>query len=442
MRFTVSSPTPLNGRISVPGDYRLTLTLMALGMSMEAPLTLVSPGSAKDIERFRVFLERHGASIHDGQDGFTLIGRRFSGDVVLGADVPDAVLHMTAASAICTARSVRIADGAGARSRVVEPLLALLKQTGVGDDCIVSDNGDIIVRGISFSPPELVRLRSQWAVETVLAEALAARTTVTVSCPAGILPVSERVLRALGFEFDQADVDGNIEAELERRKARASGDRPVGIRKINWAGSPAGRFEIPGDTTIAAAVAGCAAAVQRSDVTIQNVVWDGGRRGFFDTLRRMKARISYDCERNGHIFDTADIRIGWSVLEGVHITSEQAETMASELLVLAAVAASAAGETVISDLTGPPGIGRDAFKLVARALEKCGVHIGDFTEGIVLRGGAEFIGSEVDSGGRPDVACALAVAGMAAAGETTVVGCENDVYPVGDFLKVISQLTG
>lgn len=442
MRFTVSSPGPLNGRISVPGDYRLTLTLMALGMSMEEPLTLVAPCSVKDIAQFRAFLERHGASIRDGQDGFTLNGRRFSGDVDLGADVPDVILHMTAASAVCTARSVRIADGAGTRSMFVEQLLALLKQSGVGDDCITSDNGDVIVRGISFSPPGLIRLRSQWAVEAVLAEALAARTPVTVSCPAGILPVSERVLQALGFEFDQADGDGAIEAELERRKARVSGDRPAEIRKIRWVGSSAGRFDIPGDTTIAAAVAGCAAVLQRSDVTIQNVVWDGGRRGFFDTLRRMKARISYDCERNGQIFDTADVRIGWSILEGVHIMSEQAETMATELLVLAAVAASAAGETVISDLAEPPGVGREAFKLVARALEKCGVHIGDFTEGIVLRGGAELIGSEVDSGGRPDVACALAVAGMAAAGETTVAGCENDVYPVGDFLNVIRQLAG
>ena len=84
MRFTVTSPGPLCGRISVPGDHRLTLTLIALGMSMEEPLTLITPSSAQDVLKFRAFLERHGASIYAVQDGFTLTGRRFSGDVVLG----------------------------------------------------------------------------------------------------------------------------------------------------------------------------------------------------------------------------------------------------------------------------------------------------------------------------------------------------------------------
>ncbi len=441
MRFTVSSPSPLCGRINIPGDHRLTLTLIALGMSMEAPLTLITPSSAQDVLQFRAFLERNGASIYTVQDGFTLTGRRFSGDVVLSVDVPDAIFHITAASAVFTARTVRIAEGAAVRSRIVEPFLALLKQAGVRDDCVTVAGRDVIVQGSLFSPSELVRLKSQWAVEAVIAGALAARTPVTVSLPGGMLPLPERILRALGFVFDQADGAGNIEAELERRKSRASGDKPVEIRTIGWGEPPVGRFEIPGDTTVAAAVAGCAAVVQRSDVTILNVMWDGGRRGFFDTLRRMKARISYDCEQNGHFFDTADIRIGWSVLEGVHVTPDQAETMATELLVLAVVAASASGETVISDLAEPPGVGREAFKLVARALVKCGVHIGDFTEGIVLRGGTEFNSNEVDSGGRPDVACALVVAGMAAAGETTVLGCENDVYPVGDFLEIVRQLS-
>jgi len=212
---------------------------------------------------------------------------------------------------------------------------------------------------------------------------------------------------------------------------------------VRWNRNPSGVcFEVPGDSTLAAAVAGLAAVTQRSGIILEKVLWDRGRRGFFDALRRMKGKVISASVGDDQGTDSADITVEWSKLDGVLISAEQAQTMTTELLILAAIAASAPGETVISDITDAPGVGREAFKLLARGLEKCGARVGDFTDGIVLKGGNELYGGIFEAGGRPDVALALAVAGMTASHSATITGCTENMYPLGEFLRIVRILSG
>ena len=248
-------------------------------------------------------------------------------------------------------------------------------------------------------------------------------------------------MEAFGFDIEPVENVHDRQAELERRMAKASGEKPREVRRFEWTGKPSDHIEIPGDMTLAAALAGCAVVIRRSDITIQGVFWDRERNGFFDSLRRMKADIETVTAKGRRLFDTADIQVRWGGIKGVHFFPGHAHTMGNELLILAAVAASAGGKTVIADIPDVPVAGREAFKLLARGLEKLGVNVGDYTDGIVLRGRKELKGSELDSGSRPDVACALAVAGFNAAGTSTITGCDGKTYPVREFLSLIKQLS-
>ncbi|MCE5251768.1 hypothetical protein LLG96_16285 [bacterium] len=443
MQFTVSSPGPLSGSIILPGDLRLTLVLMSLGMFVEKPLTILNPSTAPDVEKLRAFLARHGASITDTEEGFTMRGTRLAGDVILDRDIPDAVIHCIATGAVFCAKTVKIIDGETARAQYVRPLIKRLASVGLGTDHVTADGDDVVIRRCECAAPGLVTVHSQWAFEVIITAALAGRSSVTVSLNSGAVSPSEKVLGEFGCTLSPVSETGDTQIELERRMARISGDKTRGIVTVQWAEKPGEvRVEIPGDSTLAAAVAGLAAVLQRSSVIIEKVVWDTGRRGFFDTLRRMKARVIPDSEKNGRLLDIADIRVDWSRLDGVHVTPEQAQTMTDELLILASVATAAPGETVISDITDAPGVGREAFKLLARGLEKCGIRVGDFTEGIVLRGGGELQGGVLDSGGKPDVALALAVAGMTASSAVTIDGSGSDDYPVSEFLRLVRELSG
>ena len=132
--------------------------------------------------------------------------------------------------------------------------------------------------------------------------------------------------------------------------------------------------------------------------------------------------------------------VRWSNLEGIHLTAGQANTMTTELMILGAVASSAHGETVISDVTDCPGVGRDAFARLARGLEMLGTRVGNYADGIVLEGGQEMHGDLVDSGGKSDVAIALALAGLNTSGTTTVLGFDDDSYPLDAFRLIVRKL--
>jgi len=441
VNFTVSSSGPLKGRIQVPGDARLTLTLMSLAMHMEERITVINPSGAHVVTALGEFLERHGAVRERSDNGFSFTGVRLKGDVVIDDTLSDGILHCIIAGAVFTSQSVRITGGVSSRARVVKLLVDILATCGLNDDNVAVDGDDCVITGAVFAPSGPVKVESQWAFESVIAASLAARSPVVISYTSEVLPLSEKVMKALGFAIEPVEEVHDSQAELERRMAKASGEKPREVRRFEWTGKPSDHIEIPGDMTLAAALAGCAVVTQRSDITIQGVVWDRERNGFFDSLRRMKAEIEIVTAKGRRLFDTADIQVRWSRIKGVHFSPGNAHTMGNELLILAAVAASAGGKTVIVDIPEVPVAGREAFKLLARGLEKLGVKVGDYTDGIVLRGRKELKGGELDSGGRPDVACALAVAGFNAAGTTTIAGCDQNIYPVREFLSLIETLS-
>ena len=79
MQFTVFSPGPLTGRVKLPGDLRLTLTLISLGVLTGEQISIIYPSSAQAVRNMRKFLERYNVSFEDFENGFSLKGKFFTG---------------------------------------------------------------------------------------------------------------------------------------------------------------------------------------------------------------------------------------------------------------------------------------------------------------------------------------------------------------------------
>ena len=441
MHFDISSPGKLKGRVLLPGDRKLTLTILAFGMLFTEEITVTHVSPSPEIEHFVNFLENCGASVDNSKEFIKLRGKEWGDTVRINESVPDSIIHCVIGSAVFSSHIVIIEEGAGSRSHVVRPLVDLLKSAGLSGENITVEGNDISVRGAVFSPPDTVNAPSAWAFESVASAACSVRKPVVISYPSNVVTQSLRLLTLLGCELTHPEKGNGRNHELSRRLAHAEGEKTYDIRKFGWNGSRTDNIRIPGDSTIAAAVCGASALLQGSDVTLQGVLWERGRRGFFESLRRMKVAVEWKHDRKIYSFDSADIMIKWSKREGIHLSSEQAETMQTELLLLGSVAASASGKTVISDAVDIPVCERDSFKVLARGLEMLGAHAGDFSEGMVLHGVQELMGNSVDSGGEADIALALAVAGLAAGGTTTVNGFGEKDYPVGEFLQIIKHLS-
>ncbi len=73
---------------------------------------------------------------------------------------------------------------------------------------------------------------------------------------------------------------------------------------------------VPGDPSSAAFLAAAAALVPGSDITIEGVLVNPTRTGFYETLREMGADVAFTGEREEGGEPVADIRVRYAPLEG------------------------------------------------------------------------------------------------------------------------------
>ncbi|MFC1692799.1 hypothetical protein ACFL1R_04785 [Candidatus Latescibacterota bacterium] len=441
MRFSIKSNGPFAGKARLTGDLGLTLSVMAFGMFSPHPVTICNPSPSHEVETLRKYLEQHGTEFNDTEDGFRISGGILNGDITIGNDIPESVVHIIVSGAVFSGQSVRIIDGLTGRIALVEFLKPVLKNTGLTDDYITGDGDDVLINGSVWAPRDVVTVRSTGAFETYCAAGLAARKSVNIAFPQQTVSHSMKLVQFFGYHIAKPENGLEQKAKLARRMSKASGETPLETKCLKWEGRQCEKIVIPGDTTIAAALAGASSVVQKSDIVLENVLWEQGRRGFFEALRRMKGSVDVESIHKGDFFESADLRVRWNKLEGIELSPAQAQSMITELLILGAVAASAHGETVVNDVKNEPGLGRDVFALLSRGLEMLGCHVGDYADGLVLTGGNELLGDLVDSGGRPGLALALTVAGISAAGTTTVFGIDRDIYPVNVFMNICDELS-
>ncbi len=198
---------------------------------------------------------------------------------------------------------------------------------------------------MSFAPVPVVPLRTSADFEAVIAASMAAGKPVAVEYSGAAVSHVLRLAGLLGADMNPSvDADPRA-AEIERRKARAAGLKPPDTARISWHFADC-RIDIPGDIAIGAAVAAAASAIPESDVRLTSVLWEQGRRGFFEALRRMKADVSWNPAR-GCSFEAADIVVRWSSREGVHLAEAHTENIGPEILLLGPLAAISRGETVL-----------------------------------------------------------------------------------------------
>ncbi len=438
MRFDVSYPGRLSGETSLPGDTELTLSTLALGSLTGVRVTAEGPSRSPDVAELCRCLSSWGSDISDTGNTISVKGAMPEGRVVIPRTCPDHPAFLISTAAVFSDRSVLFEDRGPEFGGLIVGLLPALRSLGYHGEPHDDGHGCVVLDRTQFDPGRTVPVRTPAHLETILAASIAAGKPVAVEYPGGTVSHVLRLAGLLGAEMTPPVEADPRESEIERRKARAAGLKPPDVSRISWRFSDTA-IGIPGDIVVGAAVAAAASAIPESNIKINSMLWEQGRRGFLETLRRMKADVSWNPSR-GRSFETADVDVRWSSREGVHLTETNAETFGAEIAVLGPLAAISRGETV---LRRPPASGAgEWFPLLTAGLESLGAAVGEYSEGIVIKGGGELHGDLVDAGGCGPAALAFALAGLMASGTTSVFGYDRGTYPVGEFLSIIGRLSG
>jgi 3-phosphoshikimate 1-carboxyvinyltransferase len=199
---------------------------------------------------------------------------------------------------------------------------------------------------------------------------------------------------------------------------------------------PAARLEplnisVPGDISSAAFLLAVAAVVPGSSVTVPGVGLNPGRVGILRVLERMGADLHLHNERVVGGEPVADVELRYGPLRGVKIEAGEVPSMIDELPVLAVIATQSEGVTEVRGAGELRVKETDRIATTVEELRRMGAHIEALPDGFLVEGPTRLHGARVESHDDHRLAMSLAVAALAASGETTITDttCVDDSFP-------------
>lgn len=199
---------------------------------------------------------------------------------------------------------------------------------------------------------------------------------------------------------------------------------------------------VPGDISAAAFFLVGASILDGSDVVIKDVGINPTRTGIIDILKDMGASIEMYNLRNFGKEPVADIRVRSAALHGVEIKGAIIPRCVDELPVISIAAAMADGETFIRDAAELRVKESDRITVMAECLAALGVEVETYNDGMRIKGSRKLNGTLCASRGDHRIAMSMAIAGLAAEGETVIedTECINTSFP--KFEETLKSLCG
>jgi 3-phosphoshikimate 1-carboxyvinyltransferase len=251
-------------------------------------------------------------------------------------------------------------------------------------------------RSIDYVSP----VASAQVKSAVLLCGLFSRGTTTVSEPHKSRDHTERMLRFFGVDVREEELRVSVQGEQTLR--------------------PKGRLDIPADISSAAFFLVAASVVPGSDLLIRNVGVNPTRTGILDVLSAMGADIVLLDRREQAGEPVADIRVRHRRLRSTTVGGDLVPRLIDEIPVIAVAAACAEGTTVIRDAAELRVKESDRISVMAGELRKLGAGVRELPDGMEIQGAGSLRGAVCESRGDHRIAMSIAVAGLVAAGMTTV----------------------
>jgi len=329
----------LGGRVRVPGDKSISHRALMFGALATGRTHISGLLEGEDVLNTAQALQALGCPIRRAGAAWEVQGRGVGGldaadgDLDFGNSGTGARLMLGVIAGHDMA--VRMTGDASLSRRPMGRVLQPLMRMGLE----VLDRGKetlpLRVRGSADLIPIEYRLpvASAQIKSAILIAGLHAAGETTVIEPAATRDHTERLLSYFGAQVTATKRQG-------LRAVSIKGDGELAGREV----------AVPGDPSSAAFLAAAALMVPGSEVTIEGVLINPTRTGFYTTIREMGADVAFLNERDQGGEPVADIRVRHAKLNGVRVPAGRAPTMIDEYPVLACLAAYAEGETRMEGL--------------------------------------------------------------------------------------------
>jgi 3-phosphoshikimate 1-carboxyvinyltransferase len=322
------------------------------------------------------------------------------------------------------------------RSRPMERVLTPLAQMGLkivknGPPPFTIAGGKLA--GIEYFLP----VASAQVKSAILLAGLQAEGKTTVVEKVATRDHTERMLAAMKApieivapNFDPSTLEGRL--AKEQKEIRITVTRAGTLAPLS--------MKIPGDLSSAAFLVTAAVLVPKSKITIREVGLNPTRTAFLNVLKRMGAEVNWKVEEERGGEPVGSITARHSTLKGTKIAGEIVPNLIDELPLLACLAATAEGTTVIRDAGELRKKESDRIVAVTSNLRKMGVKVGELEDGWAIEGPAELTGGNIESFGDHRIAMSFSVLGLVASGETLISQPECVEVSFPGFFDALERL--
>ncbi|CFX19212.1 3-phosphoshikimate 1-carboxyvinyltransferase [Candidatus Filomicrobium marinum] len=374
---------PLSGQLTVPGDKSISHRALLFGALSLGTTRITGLLESEDVLNTAKVVSALGAPATKTKDVWQVQGRGLGGfqqpDVPLDFGNSGTGARLAMGVVAGQAVSVEMIGDESLSRRPMSRVLNPLKQMGLQVENKDRETLPLKLRGtVDLVPIEYeLPVPSAQVKSAVLIAGLQATGTTTVIETEPTRDHTERMLRFFGAEITTA----------------AGGDGKTRISVTGGQQMQGREVAVPADPSSAAFLAAAAVLVPGSDVTIEGVLINDTRIGFYKTLQEMGADLTYANKREEGGEQIADIRVRHSALKGVRVPPERAPSMIDEYPILAVVAAFAEGETVMEGLAELKVKESDRLAATAAGLEVNGVNARVEGDALIV------VGSDRVSGG-------------------------------------------
>jgi 3-phosphoshikimate 1-carboxyvinyltransferase len=430
---TLTSGVRLRGTVRVPGDKSISHRALLFGAIAEGETRIEGLLPAEDPLSTAACLRAMGvevSAIEAGQEvrvrGVGLDGLQEPAQVL---DCGNSGTTMRLMLGLLAGRSGRhfVLDGDSSLRR--RPMGRVAKPLGqMGASIHGRQDGNLAPLAILGRQLQGAVIRTPVASAQVksalLLAGLSAEGPTTVIEPALSRDHSERMLRAFG-----ADLVSEPEASDGPRVLITPGARLHGQRVV-----------VPGDISSAAFWLVAGLLVPGADLLLENVGLNPSRTGILEVLGAMGAPLEILNERLVAGEPVGDLRVRPAPLKAFTIGGELIPRLVDEIPILAVAALAAEGTSVIGDAEELRVKETDRLAVMARQLRAMGAELEETSDGLVIPGGQQLHGADVDSETDHRVAMSLAVAALGASGSTSIARAEAAAVSYPNFWDDLARL--
>ncbi|MGI9382286.1 MAG: 3-phosphoshikimate 1-carboxyvinyltransferase [Methyloligellaceae bacterium] len=400
---------PLSGRVRVPGDKSISHRALIFGALSTGTTRISGLLEAEDVLATGRVVAALGAEITQAGGEWHVRGRGVGGlrqpsvELDFGNSGTGARLMMGVIAG--HDMSAVLTGDASLCRRPMGRILTPLRRMGLN---VVEDRDTLplCLTGTSDLVPIQYELPvpSAQVKSAVLIAGLHAPGETSVIEPEATRDHTERMLTYFGANVDVAPSD-------KGRVITVTGDAELKGQSV----------AVPGDPSSAAFLVAAALIAEGSEVTVEGVLVNPTRTGFYDTLREMGADIRYENRREQGGEPVADIRVRAGALTGTTVPADRAPTMIDEYPCLAVLAALAEGETRMEGLAELRVKESDRLAATAEGLAACGVEPTIDGDALIVPGARQVSGGgTVTTHMDHRIAMAFLTLGLASAEPVTV----------------------